>query len=119
MYTINDFKKANAELDEIEKRWTAAYSADGPNPLDAEAKLVAGKVREIEEDLKRRGIIPYTDHELAEASLDAAFPNAQSKEVVTYNGKRYRRKFYPVEKSKTGKTVRKWGKAWVLLDEED
>jgi hypothetical protein len=118
MYTINDLKKANAELDEIEKRWAAAYSADCPNPLDAEAKLLAGKVRDIEEDLKRRGIIPYTDHELAEESLDAAFPNAQSKEVVTYNGKRYQRRFYPIEKSKTGKTVRKWRKEWVLLDKD-
>jgi hypothetical protein len=118
MYTINDLKKANAELDEMEKQWVAAGLADGSNPLDGEAKLVAGKVREIEEDLKRRGIIPYTDHELAEESLDAAFPNAQSKEVVTYNGKKYQRRFYPIEKSKTGKTVRKWGKEWVLLDKD-
>jgi len=100
------------------ERWVAAGLADDSNPLDTEAKLVAKKVREIEEDLKRRGIIPYTDHELAEASLDAAFPNAQSKEIVTYNGRRYLRRFYPVEKSKTGKTVRKWGKEWVLLDKD-
>jgi len=117
MYTIEDLNNANAELEEVAKRWSAAYSVSRPNPLDAEAKVVAERVREIEEDLKRRGVLPYTDHELIEEALDAAFPHAQSREVVLHNGKRYRRRFYPLEKSSTGKTVQTWRKAWEPLDD--
>ncbi len=115
MYTIEDLNKANAELDEVAERWSAAYSSSRPNPLDAEAKAATEKVRQIEEDLKRRGILPYTEHELLEETLDEAYPNAQSREVVLYNGKRYRRRFYPLEKSKSGKSVRQWKKAWEPL----
>ncbi|MNF86598.1 hypothetical protein D3C84_690390 [compost metagenome] len=117
MYTIEDLNNANAELDEVAERWSAAYSTSRPNPLDTEAKAAAEKVRQIEEDLKRRGLLPYTDHELLEESLDEAYPDAQSREIALYNGKRYQRRFYPLEKSKSGKSVRQWRKAWEPLDD--
>lgn len=117
MYTIEDLRQANAALDEVAERWSAAYSANRPNPLDAEAKAAAEKVRHIEEDLKRRGLLPFTEHELLEESLNQRYPDAQSREVVVYNGKRYRRRFYPLELSKSGKRVKQWRKAWEPLDD--
>ena len=117
MYTIDDLSNAKAECDEIAERWSAAYSTNRPNPLDMQAKAATKKVQEIEEDLKRRGVLPYTDRELIEESLDAAFPNAQSREIVQYNGERYQKRLYPLERSKSGKTVRKWRTEWEWLDE--
>ncbi len=117
MHTIEDLRQANAALDEVAERWSAAYSENCTNPLDAEAKAAAEKVRHIEEDLRRRGLLPFTAHELLEESLDQRYPDAQSKEVVLYNGKRYRRRFYPLALSKSGKSVKQWVKKWEPLDD--
>lgn len=117
MYTIEDLNNANLELEAVAARWSAAYAASRANPFDAEARAAAEKVREIDEDLKRRGVLPYTEHKLIEETLDASYPHAQSREVVLLNGKRYRRRFYPLEKSSTGKTVQKWRKVWEPLDD--
>lgn len=117
MHTIEDLRLANAALDEVAERWSAAYSVNCTNPLDAEAKAAAEKVRHIEEDLKRRGLLPFTAHELLEESLDQRYPDAQSREVVLYNGKRYRRRFYPLALNKSGKGVEQWIKKWEPLDD--
>ncbi|WP_029149182.1 hypothetical protein [Methylophilus sp. 5] len=117
MYTIEDLKLANAQLNEVAERWSAAHSANRVNPLDMEAKAAAERVHHIEEDLKRRGLLRYTAHELLDESLDQRHPDAQSWEVVLYNGKRYRRRFYPLELSKSGKRVKQWRKAWEPLDD--
>jgi len=117
MHTLEDLKQANAALEEVAERWSAAYSANRINPLDAEAKAAAERVRNIEEELKRRGLLPFTAHALLEDSLDQRYPDAQSQEVVLYNGKRYQRRFYPLELSKSGKRVKQWKKAWEPLDD--
>jgi hypothetical protein len=74
-------------------------------------------VREIEQYLKDGGIFELTEMERLEKELDRAFPNAQSKEVIEYNGKKYRRRFWPLEKSRSRKTVTEWGKSWEPVEE--
>jgi hypothetical protein len=47
------------------------------------------------------------------------FPDAKSKQVVDFRGKRYRRTFFPLEMSRSGKTVIEWGKGWEQIDDKD
>ncbi len=70
-------------------------------------------VRLIESALKASGELPLTEKEQLEKDLDAAFPNAESKQTVEFRGRTYQLKFWPVEKSRSGKKVIDWGRGWV------
>ena len=116
MYTLEDYEKAKAGL----ARWNAAwdnYTGNNPDKYHADIKAAARKVREIEQYLKSSGVLELNEREKLEKELDRAFPNAKSKEVVRYEGKKYRRRFFPLEKSRSGKTVTEWGKSWELVAE--
>ena len=116
MYTLEDYENAKAEL----ARWNERgnnYTGNNPDKYQADIKAAARKVREIEQFLKDAGVLELTEKEHLEKELDRAFPNAQSKEVVEYNGKRYRRRFFPLEKSRSGKTVKEWAKSWEPVEE--
>ena len=117
MYTIEDLERARAELKSWSDRF-ANYSGNNPNKYQADIKAARQKVRMIEDDLKARGVLPLTEQEQLEKELDEAFPNAQSRQIVEYRGKRYQRKFFPLEKSRSGKTVTAWGKKWVEVPDE-
>lgn len=119
MYTLDDLTTAKAEFDRLEQLWCDAFRHKQSNPYDGQARAASMRLREIEDDLKKRGIIPFSQHELLVESLNQLFPKAQSREVVVYQGKRYRKKFWPLELSKTGKTVKKWANGWEPLDEDD
>jgi hypothetical protein len=47
--------------------------------------------------------------------IDAQHPSARSGEVVEHAGQRYRRRFFPEEKSRSGKTVTEWGRTWEAV----
>jgi len=70
------------------------------------------RVREIESPLKESGALPKTEHEKLESELDRLFPNARSKEIVEHEGRRYQRRFTPLERSRSRKSVTAWGKSW-------
>jgi hypothetical protein len=59
---------------------------------------------------------PLTEKELLDKELDEAFPNAQSKQIVEHKGRKYRRRFWPLDKSRSGKTVHEWGCDWIEID---
>ena len=40
-------------------------------------------------------------------------PNAGH--TLEFEGKKYQRMFYPLQKSRSGKTVTEWGKSWSLV----
>ena len=116
MYTLEDYKKAKTELD----RWNDAfdnYSGNNPDKYQADIKAAARKVREIEQYLKDVGILELTEKEKLERELDRAFPNAKSKEIVQYKGKKYIRRFFPIERSRSRKTVMEWGKSWESVEQ--
>lgn len=106
MYTLDDYEKAKAELQGWLQRWEN-YSGNNSNKYQADIKAARAKVRLIEHVLKEKGVLSLTERE-----LDKAFPNAQSREVVEYKGRRYRRHFIPLEKSRSRKTVTEWGRSW-------
>lgn len=114
MYTLDDFEKAKAEV----RRWTDAfdrYSGNNPDKYQSEIKHARAKLREIEEDLKSSGLLVMNEKEKLEAELDDQFPKATSKQIVEYKGKSYQRKFFPLEKSRSRKTVTEWGKTWIEI----
>lgn len=115
-YTMADLEKARAELTRLSDAF-ANDSSNNPNKYQSQIKAASRKVRHIEAALKDAGVIPLTDHEKLERELDAAFPNARSKEVVEHKGKKYQRWFYPAEKSNSGKTVHEWDKGWREVTE--
>ena len=45
-------------------------------------------------------------------TLDRMFPGAQHGEVVDYQGKQYRRRYYPEQLGRSGWAVKKWGRTW-------
>lgn len=111
MYTLEDHKAAKAELEALNKTWEN-YSGNNPNKFQTSIREARAKVRTIEEALKSIGTIPRTEQEELKRQIDIAFPNAKSKQIVEFNGKRYIRRFTPLGKSLSGKTVTEWGKSW-------
>lgn len=116
MYTLKDYEDAKAELARWNDLWRS-YSGNNPNKYQADIRNAERKVREIEQYLKGAGILELTEKEKLEKELDLAFPNAGNKEIIEYNGKKYRRRFLPLEKSRSKKSVTKWHKYWELIKE--
>ena len=109
-----------ADLDAARKAAARADDAVGEranNPERGRTRAMAARalVREIESALREDGTLPLSDIERLHAQLDAAFPNAKSREVVELNGVRYQRVFWPLEKSRSGKTVLSWGRSWEIV----
>lgn len=109
MYTLNDLENALEALRAWEDKFER-YSGNNPNKYQSDIKAARRKVRMIQDSLKGAGVLPLTKDQQLEETLDNAFPDARSKQIVEYNGRRFQRRFWPLEKSRSGKTVTAWGK---------
>lgn len=69
--------------------------------------------------LKKQKIIPLSEVELISAELDSLHKRARSKKVVQYKGNYYKRRFTPLKLSKSGKSVQRWAKFWLLQKSEE
>jgi hypothetical protein len=110
-YTLEDYDAANAKLDALNKKWEN-YTGNNPNKYRADIEESKAQKHLIEVELKATGLLVRTAIEERDALLDAAFPNAQSREIVEWQGKKYMRRFAPAGKSLSGKTVKAWVKSW-------
>lgn len=118
MYTLDDLEAARAALKSWQDQFDR-YSGNNPDKYQADIKAARRQVRAIEDALKANGTIPLTEKEQLEKELDDAFPNARSKQIVSLNGRRFQRRFWPMEKSRSGKTVTEWGRGWTELSEDE
>ncbi|MER9232909.1 hypothetical protein NKI56_12515 [Mesorhizobium sp. M0622] len=116
-YTLADLEQAEAELAAWNRRFDD-YSGNNPDKYQADIKSARARVREIEFALKADGAIPKSEHETLETMLDRIFPNARSKEIVEYEGQKYQRRFTPLERSRSRKSVTSWDKSWVKIQTE-
>jgi len=116
LYTLENYEKAKSDLADWNERWNN-YTGNNPDKHQSDIKAAAKKVREIEQYLKDVGILQPSEKEKLEKDLDRAYPNAQSKEIVVHNGIKYQRRFFPLEQSRSGKTVKEWAKSWEPVDE--
>ena len=115
-YTLEDLEKAREELRFWEEKFANARG-NNPNKFRSQIKDAGRNVRWIKEALKTSGIIEKSDTEKMAATLDKLYPNAKSKRVVTYEGERYHIRYFPLDKSRSGKTVHEWGHEWRLVEE--
>ncbi|CAK2039539.1 conserved hypothetical protein [Vibrio crassostreae] len=114
MYTLEDLQAAQTELELWEGRWER-YDGNNPNKYQADIKNARSLVRNITESLKDIGLLERNEQENLDARLDKEFPNAQSKQIVEFEGKKYQRCFFPLRKSCSRKSVVEWGKSWDLV----
>lgn len=112
--TLQDLDQAQADVTLWDERW-ANDGSNSPNKYWAQRQAARRRVRELTAMLKLQGDLEMTDHERLCATLDAIAPNTRSGEVVEHDGLRYRRRFFPEEKNRTGKTVKAWRRTWEKL----
>jgi hypothetical protein len=117
MYTLEDLENARKKLESIQKHWDN-YMGNNPNKYESDFKAARREIRMIEDYLKSTGVIPLTEQEQRDKLLDSLFPRAQSKEIVEHEGKRYQKRFFPLERSRSRKSVTEWGSHWELLESE-
>jgi hypothetical protein len=109
-YTAEDYEAAQDELARMIDKWDN-YSGNNPNKYHSQLSAARSKVRIIESSLKIQGVIPLSDDERLEKELNMKFPNASSNQVVEFEGRKYIKKFFPLEKSRSGR-VKVWGSGW-------
>jgi hypothetical protein len=115
-YTLDDLANAEREVEACRER-IDNYRRNNPNHGRAAIPAAQARVDVIVANLKRQGLMPVSNEELLEAELDRAFPNAKSREVVTFNGKKYRRRFSPGRVSRAG-NVMSWLRSWEAVKDD-
>lgn len=110
-YTLEDLDKARAELKAWSDKWER-YSGNNPNKYQSDIHSASIKVDMIEGSLKASGVIAKSEKELFEERINAAFPNARSKDIVEFEGQKYQLRFWPKRNSRSGKTVKEWDRWW-------
>lgn len=112
--TLADLQAAQADLDRAQDR-QARYDGNNPNKHITDVRLAREKVQALTAALKASGQLARTDHEILEARLDAAFPRARHRDIVTFENDRYQRWVTPATRSLSG-GVMTWSKTWRRLD---
>jgi hypothetical protein len=111
-YTEKDLEKAKQDLERANE---IGMSGNNPNAGRARQQEARARLRTVKQALKQAGQIEKTDEGKLTAELDRIYPNAKSKTIVEHDGKKYQVRYFPLESSRTGKTVLEWGHQWVPL----
>jgi len=96
------------------ERWDI-YTGSNPNKRKSTRDAADRQLRELDREMKERRLLPISEWESLCRELDAKFPDARSRQIVEYKGQRYRRRFYPSHRSRSGKTVHSWDATWEKL----
>jgi type VI protein secretion system component VasF len=108
--TLEDLEAARAELTrEIERRDN--YNGNNPNKYATDVRMARERVALLERALKALGQLARTPHEELEAKLNAAFPRARHKDIVTFENEQYQRGVTPATRTLSG-NVASWDKGW-------
>ena len=107
-------EQAKARLAVLNERDSSDTSGN-PDKYTTQLREARDEVHRITESLKRQGILSYSEKELLNQRLDREFPNARSRKVVSFEGKRYQKRFMPASKSRSGKTVYRYDTWWDKL----
>lgn len=113
-YSIKDLEEARQKLKALQEK-RENDDANNPRKYQADIRNTADEVTIIEDVLKMQGTIKESDEERINRELDTLFPNAQSKSIKEYRGKKYQIRYFPVAESRSGK-VKHWGHKWVPVD---
>lgn len=113
-YTLEDHAKAVDALTLLRAK-EDNYSGNNPNKFRADIERAKTHLASVECALKEAGVLQRSPSEVRDAELDLAFPDAQSKEVVTWQGRQFIKRFTPTGKSLSGKTPLGWTSHWEEL----
>jgi hypothetical protein len=115
--SLKDLEEARSRLEQAHERF-ARSSGSSTRKYPAALNDAAAEIRALERALKQAGVLARSEHELLEEQLDAAFPDATSSDVITHDGKRYRRRFFAVRTSPKGRVLA-WGRSWEEVTSPD
>lgn len=115
-YSLEDHAQATSALAQLKEKWEN-YSGNNPNKFRAAMESAKAKLLTISTELKAAGLLERNPAEERDALLDAEFPAARSKDVVTWEGRRFMKRFSPAATSLSGKTVIAWNTYWEELVE--
>ncbi|CAM3835687.1 hypothetical protein VRRI112168_02325 [Vreelandella rituensis] len=107
-YSAQDYYDADNAMDQALENWEA-----GIEPYE-KVEQAESALSSVITYLRANGTMPKTRHEMLEDTLDLLYPEAASREIVTYEGERYQRRFRPLKRGKGGGVV-KWEKSWSLV----
>jgi len=111
MYTLKDLEEAKAELQVLSNRWEN-YNGNNPNKYQSQIQAARRKVDEIQEFLSLAELNSGLRSPTIDEALRRLYPNATNRSEVMYEGKRYRIRYAPAEKSRSRKTVVRWISWW-------
>ena len=111
--TLTDLHAAQAELDR-RQALRDDYPGHHPAKYDTAVREALERVQALTLALKVAGLIARTPHENLEARLDAAFPKARPREIVTFEKGRYRRHVEPATRTASGQ-VSTWTRGWTPM----
>lgn len=111
MYTLKDLEEARAELQDWNNRWEN-YDGNNPNKYQSQIRAAIRRVEEIQEFLSLAELNSGVRSPTIDETLNSLYPNAKSGSEVLYEGKRFRRRYAPAEKSRSRQTVTRWRGWW-------
>lgn len=109
--TREDLEVAQAEAARWDDRW-ANDTGNNPDKFNARRRDARRRVEDLIAALKAQGDLPMMDHEVLCAELDRRFPDTSHGAVVEHGGVSYRCRFYPLQRSRSRKSVTRWGHSW-------
>ncbi len=115
-YTLEDFEK--------ERNWDSGFGPNNPNAVKRAYSNHLRRLKEIKDYLIGEGLLKQeepkiTEEEKISEELDRLYPNAKSKSIVEYKGEKYQIHYFPLSKSRSGKTVHEWGHSWNLYHKKE
>lgn len=116
-------EKSKFTLEDLERERNLDYDirANNPNAFRRKRQEHMQRLREIENSLIEQGILKepeLTEEQKLNLELDQLYPDAESRTIVEYEGKKYQIKYFPKSTSLSGKTVKQWGHTWDLIEEK-
>lgn len=117
MATLADLERAEASLAECISKAERDPAKDH-NKYTSDIDGLKWKVTQVKRSLQDQGLLERTPEDALRHALDTAFPLARSKEVCVYEGRRYRKQFFPAHRSRSRKTVYAWDHRWVDVADE-
>ena len=114
-YTVDDLERVKKDLAKLVDS-EARYSGNNPDKYTAGIRSLVRQRDAIADELKRQGLLPEEEEEALTRRLDEVFPNARNRQVVEFEGARYRKRFRPAGHSRSGKTVTDWEHWWEPVD---
>ena len=100
---LQDLKRQLARLEPGNR------SGGNPNKHVAMIKRLAREIQHLEQELKRQGTLPMSEHERAEAALNTLHPYPKKGTIATFEGRSFR-----VEYSGYGDELRRY---WVPVSD--